>query len=106
MTRYIPESEATKLSEDHVAKRGWSSHGLQVVDAEEARYWSTDDAARFLGPPALDQAQVRQLIKLTGIEPVGKRRVTLPGQRGGRHVRVYDSVELIKAYDAISSVLR
>ncbi len=92
------------MSEETKSKRGWSSEGLDVISADDPGFWSTADAARFLGPPELSQAQVRQLVRLGGLEPAGKRRVTIRG-RGGRHVRVYRSSDLIKAYEAISSIL-
>jgi hypothetical protein len=86
------------------SKRGWSSEGLQVVSQDDPGYWSTADAANLLGPPELTQAQVRQLIRLSNLQPAGKRRVTMRG-RGGRHVRVYRASELIRAHDAIAQVL-
>lgn len=85
-------------------KRGWSSQGLKQIDADDPNYWSTADAAKLLGPPELTHAQVRQLVHLAGLEPVGKKRVTIQG-RGGRHVRVYRASELIKAFNAIADVL-
>jgi hypothetical protein len=43
---------------------------------------------------------VRNLVHIFNIEPVGKRRVTAEGQ-SGRHARVYEAGEFIRAYDAI-----
>lgn len=83
-------------------KRGWSSEGLKVIPEEDPNYWSTADAARLLGPPDLSHTQVRQLVHLAGLEPVGKKRLT---GRGGRHVRVYRSSDLIKAFNAIADIL-
>jgi hypothetical protein len=80
--------------------RGWSSAGLKTVGDDET-LWTVTDASRLLGPPELSPAQVRQLIVMMKLEPVGKRRVTVLG-RSGRHARVYRAIELIKAYDAIS----
>lgn len=85
-------------------KRGWSSEGLPVIEPDDDRYWSTADAARLLGPPELTQGQVRQLVALASIPAIGKRRVTIRG-RGGRHVRVYEAAKLIKAYEAVASVI-
>lgn len=66
--------------------------------------WTVADAATLLGPPVLTRVQVRQLIKMVKLEPVGKRRVT-PFGKPGRHARVYPADALIKAYDALSRVL-
>jgi hypothetical protein len=85
-------------------KRGWSSKGLKVISSDDPDYWSTADASRLLGPPELSHAQVRQLVNLAGLEPAGKKRVTLSG-RGGRHVRVYKASDLIKAFGAIADIL-
>jgi hypothetical protein len=93
------------MSEEAKASRGWSSQGLEIIEQDDPEYWSTADAARLLGPPILSQAQVRQVVRLSNLQPAGKRRVTVRG-RGGRHVRVYKSTELIKAYEAISSILQ
>jgi hypothetical protein len=83
--------------------RGWSSVGLKTVGDDE-NLWTVTDAANLLGPPKLSPGQVRQLISMMSLEPVGKRRVTVLG-RSGRHARVYRAIELIKAYDALSRVL-
>lgn len=83
--------------------RGWSSAGLPTV-ADDETLWTVADAAGLLGPPQLNKTQVRQLIRMTQIEPVGKRRVTARGTPG-RHARVYKAEALIKAYDALSRVL-
>lgn len=80
--------------------RGWSSDGLRTVGDDEL-LWTVSDAASLLGPPALTPRQVRDLVKLAGITPAGKRRVTPRGQ-AGRHARVYPASALIRAYDAIS----
>jgi hypothetical protein len=93
------------MSEEVKSSRGWSSEGLDVVAQDDPSLWSTANAAELLGPPQLTQAQVRQLIRLAGLEPAGKRRVTVAG-KGGRHVRVYRASELIKAYEAISAILQ
>lgn len=82
-------------------KRGYATHSLPVVSADDARYWTVADAARLLGPPDLDEAQVRQLVNLCGLEPAGKR----PGGSRRRHVRVYRAEQLVRAYQAIASVL-
>jgi hypothetical protein len=86
-----------------VTDRGWSSAGLPTVGDDEM-LWTVANAANLLGPPQLNQTQVRQLIRMLAIEPVGKRRVT-PFGKAGRHARVYPAQALIKAYDALSRVL-
>lgn len=80
-------------------KRGWTSAGLQVISQDDASYWSTRDAAILLGG-GLKPEQIRSLIRLAGIQPAGKRHG--PSKKGGRYVRVYAAIDLIKAYEAIS----
>lgn len=81
--------------------RGYRTRDLPVIAADDERYWSVGDASLLLGPPQLTEAQVRQLVNLTGLQPKGKR----PGGSRRRHVRVYDATELARAYKAIASVL-
>lgn len=81
---------------------GWSSADLPTL-GDDPRYWTAMDAARLLGPPELTVSQVRQLLKLTGIQPAGKRRVTRHGT-SGRHARVYPALALIRAFDALYGV--
>lgn len=83
--------------------RGWSSTGLKTL-GDSPDHWTPAEAAAILGPPHLDAAQVRQLIRLAGLEPAGKRRVTAHG-RAGRHARVYPAADLIRAYEAVWGVL-
>lgn len=92
------------MSDDNKPKRGWSSEGLDVIAQDDPEFWSTSDASKLLGPPQLTPGQVRQLVRLSGLQPAGKRRVTVRG-RGGRHVRVFRATELIQAYEAISGIL-
>lgn len=82
--------------------RGWSSQGLRVVADDEA-LWTVDDASNLLGAAEkkLSPEKVRQLIILFGLEPTGKRRTT-PYGTSGRYARVYNSIDLIKAYDTLS----
>jgi hypothetical protein len=82
-------------------KRGYATGTLPVIAVDDERYWTVADAARLLGPPDLDEAQVRQLVNLCSLEPVGKR----PGGSRRRHVRVYRAEQLVRAYQAIASVL-
>jgi len=86
-----------------VSGRGWSSANLRIV-GDDPTLWTTGDAARLLGPPELSPVQVRELIRVTGLQPVGKRRVTARGQ-SGRHARVYWASDLIRAYDALYRVV-
>lgn len=79
--------------------RGWTSAGLRTVGDDPA-LWTVAQAAAFLGPPILTVREVRNLVRIFSLEPVGKRRVTLVGQ-SGRHARVYQAEEFIRAYDAI-----
>jgi hypothetical protein len=81
------------------ATRGWSSSGLPTV-GDDPSLWTATDASRLLGPPVLTPVQVRQLILMTGLHPVGKRRVTSRGT-SGRHARVFRAIELIRAFEAL-----
>lgn len=80
-------------------KRGWSSEGLDLVGEDDC-LWTVEDAARFLGSP-VTVPQVRYLITLRQLEPVGVRRPVRAEARG-RAARVYRAVELIKAYDNLT----
>ena len=79
--------------------RGWTSRGLKTV-GDDPKLWTVAQAACLLGPPNLSVREVRNLVHIFNIEPVGKRRVTAEGQ-SGRHARVYEAGEFIRAYDAI-----
>jgi hypothetical protein len=50
----------------------------------------------------LKPEQIRSLIRLAGIQPAGKRHG--PSRKGGRYVRVYAAIDLIKAYEAVSDL--
>jgi hypothetical protein len=95
----------TRTASGRMMNKGWSSAGLKTV-GDDPELWTAADAARLLGPPLLTEPQVRQLIRLAGLEPQGKRRVTRSGTSGGRHARVYPATDLIRAFDAIEGVLR
>lgn len=84
---------------EKTTKRGWLASSLPVVGDDPA-LWTAADAARLLGPPTLTTDQVRQLIRMVGLEPVGKRRTGNP-RIGGRHARVYAAESLIRAYEAL-----
>jgi hypothetical protein len=58
------------------------------------------DAARLLGPPAWSEPQVRQLVQLLDLRPVGKRQ---SGARR-RHVRVYDASTMVRAHTVLSTL--
>lgn len=79
--------------------RGWKSDDLPVV-GDDGRLWTAADAARLLGPPELSAAQVRHLVRLFNLTPVGKRR-TSPHGVSGRYARVYRSTDLLRAFDAV-----
>ena len=82
--------------------RGWQAQNLPTVGDDPA-LWTAADAARLLGPPVLTTDQVRQLVRMVGLTPVGKRRTGLP-RTGGRHARVYRAEALIRAYEALYTV--
>lgn len=83
------------------ARHGWTSAGLTVVSPDDPRFWSVADASRLLGPPELTEAQVRQLVRLAGLAPRGKRS---NGPRR-RHVRVYDATALIDAFETLAGLM-
>lgn len=99
-TEQANDSEATE-AEATGKKRGYATRGLPVVAEDDERYWSVSDAASILGPPDLTEMQVRQLVHLLDMQPVGKRS----GGSRRRHVRVYDASKLARAYAAIASCL-
>lgn len=80
-------------------KRGWTSAGLRIISSDDTSYWSTKDAAMMLGTEA---EQIRNLIRLTGLTPAGKRHGH--ARRGGRYVRVYSAVDLIRAFETVSEI--
>lgn len=83
-----------------MSRRGWTSAGLRLVGDDE-RLWTVEEAARLLGPPVLKEHQVRQLIVMMSIPPVGTRRPVREDKRG-RQPRVYRAIDLIRAYDMLS----
>lgn len=85
-----------------MAKHGWSSSGLRTV-GDDGSLWTAADAARLLGPPELTEDQVRALIRMVKLVPMGKRRVSTRGS-GGRHARVYHASELIAAFEALYQI--
>lgn len=79
-------------------RRGWSSQGLPVVPSNDPAFWSVYDMTVVLG---LTEDQVRSLIKLVGLQRVGKRH----GGPRKRHVPVYRAREALDAYDKVAPVL-
>lgn len=77
-------------------RRGWTSQDLPVLD-QDASLWRAQDAANLLGPPTLTPPEVRRLIILFGIRPVGRART----RTAGRAARLYRAADLIEAYDAL-----
>lgn len=99
-------SDTTARSESLVEnggtpRRGWSSGDLKVVRTDDPDFWSVADASALLGPPALTENQVRQLVRLAGLEPAGKRNA---GSRR-RHVRVYPAAAFIQAFEKIATII-
>lgn len=82
------------MTDDTLPRRGWSSQDLPVVPTLDQDYWSVFDAAELLG---LTEGQVRSLIELIKLKPIGKR---VNGSRR-RHVRVYPAQRLIRAHGRI-----
>lgn len=84
---------------DEPVTHGWTSGELAVVK-DDPRYWSVAEAAYLLGPPQLTEAQVRHLVRMFSLTPIGKRA---NGPRR-RYVRVYNALELIEAYERLTEV--
>jgi hypothetical protein len=63
--------------------------------------WTIEEAAAILDPP-LNPGQVRALVALAGLTPIGKRR---SGGRGGRPAAVYDVAALVDAHAVIVPLL-
>lgn len=80
-------------------KRGWTAQNLPAV-GDDPELWTAADAARLLGPPTLTTDQVRQLVRMLRLTPVGKRKAG-GGSTGGRHARVYPADALIRAFEAL-----
>jgi len=82
-----------------LGNRGWTSAQLPAL-GDDPQVWTVSDAARLLGPPVLSEPQLRAYLRKAGLQPVGKRRVTLRGT-GGRYARCYRAEDLIQLYDAL-----
>ncbi|PZG47451.1 hypothetical protein C1I98_13345 [Spongiactinospora gelatinilytica] len=63
--------------------------------------WTVEDAARELHPEMTVQ-QIRALITIAGLKPVGKKP---PGPYGGRPAAVYDGEQLRHAHAVIAPLL-
>ncbi|MDX3110155.1 hypothetical protein [Nonomuraea angiospora] len=63
--------------------------------------WTVDDAVRELHPE-MTVEQVRALVALAGLQPIGKRP---PGPYGGRPAKVYDGEQLRRAHAVIAPLL-
>ncbi|MEU4578949.1 hypothetical protein [Nonomuraea sp. NPDC023979] len=66
-----------------------------------AELWTIEDAARELHP-VMTAEQVRALIALAGLQPVGKRP---PGPHGGRPAKLYDGEQLRRAHAVVAALL-
>jgi hypothetical protein len=82
--------------------RGWSAKHLPAV-GDDPLLWTAADAARLLGPPRLSDVDVRRIIRLLQLEPVGRRRTGAYG-KSGRYARVFRSHDLICAFEALYQV--
>jgi hypothetical protein len=83
-----------------MTRRGWTTAGLTLVEADD-RLWTIGEAARLLGPPVLKEYQVRQLVVMMQLKPVGTRRPDRVDKRG-RQPRVYRAIDFIRAYDVLA----
>jgi hypothetical protein len=83
-----------------MTERGWTTAGLVQVKADE-RLWTVAQASQLLGPPVLQQWEVRRIIRWMNIQPVGTCKQDGPEKRG-RQPRVYRAIDLIRAYDVLS----
>ena len=86
-----------------MSSRGWTSAGLPSL-GDDPHVWTIADAARLLGPPQLSEAQLRSLVRMASLIPVGKRRVSVLG-RAGRYARCYRAEDFIRLYDAVERVM-
>jgi hypothetical protein len=88
-----------------VTARGWTSKGLPTV-GDDPTLWTVTEAAALLGPPELSVDQVRALVRLIGLEPVGKRAgvTVIYTPSSGRYARVYPAQALIEAYEKLHQV--
>lgn len=84
---------------DGGGNKGWSVPSLPTV-GDNPEYWSAAEAAQMLGGGDLDARDVRNLVHLAHIAPVGKRW-DVPQGKGGRHALVYNATDLIQAFDAL-----
>lgn len=89
----------TEHTAGKTTRRGWKAQDLPHV-GDDPSLWTAADAARLLGPPTLTTDQVRQLVRMLGLVPVGRRR-TGGAHAGGRHARVYPAEALIRAFEAL-----
>lgn len=62
-------------------------------------HWTLDEAAARLDPPVTAE-QVRAMVHLAGLQPVGRRRIGL-----GRFRMVYDAEQVREAHAAVSPLL-
>jgi hypothetical protein len=92
----MPDGEVPRRS-----NAGWTSENLPLVAESDGSFWSVANAAELLGPPKLSEKQVRNLIDLLDMQPVGKRTA---GPRR-RHVRVYSAIALITAFEKVAEAL-
>ncbi len=80
--------------------RGWTSVSLPLVGDDE-KLWTVAQAATLLGPPRLSVNEVRYLVRIARMEPVGKRRTAAHG-KPGRCARVYQAAQFIQAYEDLA----
>jgi hypothetical protein len=78
--------------------RGWTSDNLTVLERDET-LWTVSEASRYM---LVAESEVRMVISFRRIQPVGTRKQDGP-ERRGRQPRVYRAIDLIKAYDVLST---
>lgn len=75
---------------------------MKVYDGDRpalSEHWTLDEAAHRLDPPVTAE-QVRAMVHLAGLQPVGRRRIGL-----GRFRMVYDAQAVREAHSAVSPLL-
>lgn len=72
---------------------------MGLYDGVPGEHWTLDEAARLLEPP-VSVEQMRAMVHLAGLTPVGRRRVGL-----GRFRMVYDAERIREAHAAVAPLL-
>lgn len=72
-----------------------------MTQPETPAEWTVEDATALLDPP-MTAEQVRALIVVAGLPPVGIRPA---GRKGGRPAKTYRQADVLKAHAAVARLL-